>query len=269
LITPINDYPGYQNIFSQLTYTHSFPGNQLLVSIGQFPFANFDGNAYLDNQQHNFSNYVFAQNGAETYPNAGLGAFAQVNATSTLQFAAGFQNAANVSGGTLSGKGFGQGDFAWFGYAQWTPTFQSRGSAQYSITYYQVPTVPLQSRTAGWSGNAVQNLDATWAMFARVNRAYDYVTPIRSSYALGAAINDPLDRSPTDQIALAFGYSNAASPPSNPPGARNEKLAEIYWNWTFAKGLLLAPDVQYIRDPALNPVRDNAWVLSLRATLMF
>ena len=155
LITPINDYPQHQNIFSQLSYTHSFPGNELLLTIGQYPFGNFDTNAYLDNQQQNFNNYDFAQNGSMTYPNAGLGAYAQLNATSTLQFAAGFQSAANISGATLSGKGFGQGGFAWFGYAQWTPTFQGRGASQYSITYYQVPTVPLQSRSAGWSVNAV------------------------------------------------------------------------------------------------------------------
>jgi hypothetical protein len=155
LITPINDYPQHQNIFSQLSYTHSFPGNELLLTIGQYPFGNFDTNAYLDNQQQNFINYDFAQNGSMTYPNAGLGAYAQLNATSTLQFAAGFQSAANISGATLSGKGFGQGGFAWFGYAQWTPTFQGRGASQYSITYYQVPTVPLQSRSAGWSVNAV------------------------------------------------------------------------------------------------------------------
>ena len=64
------------------------------MTIGQYPFFNFDGNAYLNNQQQNFINYVFAQNGSETNPNAGLGAFAQLNATSTLQFAVGFQNAA-------------------------------------------------------------------------------------------------------------------------------------------------------------------------------
>jgi len=268
-ITPVNDYPEGTNIFYQLTYTYAFPGNRLLVGIGQYPFANFDYNDYLGNQQQNFNSYVFAQNGTQAYPNAGLGAFAQWNATSTLQFAAGFQNAANPSATTLSGKGFGSDGFAWFAYAQWTPMFGGAGTSQYSITYYEVPAIATQPRTNGWSFNALQNLDARWAVFARANRLSGDVAPIRGSYALGGAINDPLGRSPTDQIALAIGYSDAASPPANPPGARNEKLAELYWNWTFAKGLLLTPDVQYIRSPALNPARDSVWVFSLRATLMF
>ena len=58
-------------------------------------------------------------------------------------------------------------------------------------------------------------------------------------------------------------------PPTLPASARNEKIVEAYWNWTIAMGLLLTPDVQYIRDPAPDPTRDGVWVFSLRATLMF
>ncbi len=269
LATPINGFPAYSNQFAQLTYTHALPGKKLLLTVGQYPFANFDGSQYLGNQQHNFTSYAFSQNGSETYPVAGWGAYAQVNATSTVQLAAGFQSAANVTGATLSARGFGDGGFAWFGYAQWAPQWRGLGAAQYSLLYYQVPTVPAQARSSGWSLNAVQNLDARWALFARANRAYGYVTPIRASYVLGAALNNPLGRSATDQVAIAFGHGAAAQPRTLPPGARDEKIVEAYWSWTFARGLLLTPDVQYIRDPALDPARGSVWVLSLRATLMF
>lgn len=270
LLTPFNDYAQRQNTFAQLTYTHALPGNKVSVTVGQYPFYNFDGNQYLANQQQNFNNYVLAQNGSATYALAGLGAYVQVNATSAIQFAAGLQSANNITGATLSTRHFGDGGYSWFGYAQWTPAFRGLGAAQYSITYYEVPGVPLQSpKSHGWSLNAVQNLSDTWAVFARANRAYDYVTPIRASCALGAALNDPLGRSASDQIGLAFGYSDAAPQPANPAGARDEKLVEAYWNWTFAKGLLFTPGVQYIRNPALAPSRDSAWVLSLRTTLMF
>jgi hypothetical protein len=270
LITPINDYAGRQNTFAQLTYTHALPGNKVSITVGQYPLYNFDGNEYLANQQQNFSNYILAQNGSSTYALAGLGAYVQVNATSAIQFAAGFQSANNISGATLSTRHFGDDGYSWFGYAQWTPVFKGLSAAQYSITYYAVPGVPLQSpESHGWSLNAVQNLNDTWAVFARANRAYDYVTPVRASYALGAALNDPLRRGTTDQIGLAFGYSDAAPQPTNPPGTRDEKVVEAYWNLTFAKGLLFTPGVQYIRDSALDPSHDSAWSLSLRTTLMF
>ncbi len=270
MITPLNDNPLRQNVFAQLTYTQTLPGDRLSVSVGQYPFYNFDGNQYLNNQQQNFNNYVLAQNGSSTYPIAGLGAYLQLNATSSVQFAAGFQSAGNITGATLSTRDFGDGGYAWFGYAQWSPSLSGLGAARYSITYYAVPGVPAQSPgSRGWSVNAVHNLNDTWAIFARANQADNYVTPIRASWALGAAINNPLGRSATDQIGLAFGYSDAAPPPTNPVGARNEKVIEAYWNRTFAKGVLLSPDVQYIRDPALAPARASAWVLALRATFLF
>jgi carbohydrate-selective porin OprB len=106
-------------------------------------------------------------------------------------------------------------------------------------------------------------------VFARANGANGFVTPIKTSYAVGMAMNNPLQRASADQIALAVGLSEAASPPTNPPNARNEKPIEGYWTWTFFGGLLLTPSVQVILDPALNPTKSSVWVLSMRATLVF
>jgi hypothetical protein len=148
---------------------------------------NFDENQYLFNQQINFNSYIFSQNGTATYANAGLGAYGQLNLTSTLQLAAGLQNASDISGDSLTIRNFSSGGYAWFAYAQWTPRFKGLGSAQYSILRYQVPSVPAQAASQGWSFNAVQNLNTTWALFARANQADAHLTPIRRSFALGAA----------------------------------------------------------------------------------
>ena len=271
IITPINDYPGDgEDSRTQLTYTHAFPGNKQLLSIGQYPFSNFDGNQYLSDQQHNFNNYLFAQNGSSTYPIAGLGANAQVNVTTTVQLAGGFQNATDMTGADLTIKGFGEQNLAWFGYTQWTPKFPGLGAAQYSFTYYDVPAVAQQpSGSTGWSFSAAQNLNDTWAVFGRANGIWGYQTPIAASYAIGGAMNNPLGRSKIDQIGLAIGYAEAAEPATNPPGTEDEMVVEAYWNWEFFGGLLLTPDVQYISNPASDTGRSSAWALSLRTTLMF
>ncbi len=268
-INLINDFPVYQNTFSQLSYTHAFPGNKVLITIGQYPIYSFDGNLYLANQQENFNSYIFSQNGSSTYPIAGLGAYMQVNVTDAIQIAAGIQNPNNLSGSTLATQNFKTAGAAWFGYVQWTPQFRGLGSSQYSFTYYQVPTIPEQKQSSGWSFNAMQNLNDTWALFARANSAYQTFAPIRSSYALGAAINNPLGRNKLDQIGLAIGLSSPAPSPVNPPGARNEKVLEAYWNWAFTGALMITPSIQVILDPALAPDRRSAWSLSLRSTLMF
>ncbi|MFN9645960.1 MAG: carbohydrate porin [Cyanobacteriota bacterium] len=124
------------------------------------------------------------------------------------------------------------------------------------------------NQPCGWSINAVQNLNHTWAVFARANQASDAVTSIRRSFALGAAMNNPLGRNQWDQIGVAVGYSTPSFPPANPAGARNETVFETYWNWTLLGGVLLTPGVQFVINPALAPHRDHDWLLSLRATLM-
>jgi len=269
LITPINDYPTRTMNFAELTYTQATPDNKWSLTAGQYPLADFDDNAYLGNQQQNFNNYLFAQNGSQTYLITGLGAYVQFNATSTWQLASGFQGTNNVRGQTISGKGFDSDCCAWFGYAQWTPHFPGLGSARYSFSYFETPGIPAQGASRGWSVNAVQNLNNTWALFARANGANGYVTQIKRSYALGVAMNDPLQRSSTDQIALAVGLSDAASPPTNPQNARNEKAIEAYWTRTLVGGLLLTPSIQVIFDPALNPSKSSVLILSLRTTFAF
>lgn len=110
--------------------------------------------------------------------------------------------------------------------------------------------------------NAVQDLNDTWAVFGRANGALEFTSRIKASYALGVAMTHPLHRSPTDQIGVAFGYSDVAAAPTIPANARNEKILEAFWNWALFGGLLVTPDVQLIVDPALNPDRGSVWVVA-------
>jgi len=269
LVTPVNDVPHRSFTFAQLTYTQATPDNAWLVTAGQYPLWNFDGNAYLGNQQQNFNNYILAQNGSSTYRATGWGAYVQFNAAASLQFAGGVQATNNASGETLTTRGAAEHCCTWFGYAQWTPRLAQAGAGEYSFSYFATPDLPTQPASRNWSLNAVQHLGESWAVFARANGANGYLGAIRSSYALGAALNDPLRRAPTDQIAVAIGYSDAAPPPANPANARDEKIVEAYWTWTWFGGLLVTPSVQVIVDPALDASRRAATVLSLRATLLF
>ena len=97
LLSPINNQPTANQQFVQLTYTHRFPGNWLAITLGQYPFSNFDANAYND-QQVNFIGYSLTQNGSQNYSQSGLGAYAQINPTKQITFAAGVQDANDLSG---------------------------------------------------------------------------------------------------------------------------------------------------------------------------
>jgi len=263
------ELPDYQNKFSQITYTHTLPGEKLALAIGQYSFFNFDSSEFMADQQLNFVNNIFSANGSATYPTTGIGAYLQFNATKTLQFLAGGQsfNADDMS--KRPSNGLGNNPNAWLGYVQWTPGFKGLGDAQYSLTLYQVPTTSEQPQSRGWSINAVQHLNDQWAIFGRLNASSDDGGGNKRSYGAGLAVNNPLGRDQADQIGFAFGSLEQTKPLFSQTLRHTQNTLEAYWNWSLIDGLLLTPDAQYIRNPAFAPKSDSAWILSIRTTLVF
>lgn len=263
------ELPDYQNRFSQITYTHTLPGEKFAVAVGQYSFFNFDSSEFMADQQLNFVNNIFSANGSATYPTTGTGGYVQFNATKTLQFLAGGQSV-NVEDPTKRPTdGFLRSPYAWLGYVQWTPAFKGLGAAQYSLTLYQAPAVTDHSASQGWSINAVQHLNDQWAIFGRLNASSDDSGGNKRSFGIGVALDNPLGRAAGDQIGIAFGSLEQKLPLPFVTLEHTQNTLEAYWNWSLIGGLLLTPDVQYIRNPAFAPDRDRAWISSLRATLVF
>ena len=104
VISAVNDDSVNANYFDQLSYTHQLPGsfNSVSVTLGQFPISNFDGGSYDSNQQINFLNYALSQNGSSTYPSASLGGYLTFAPNEEWRFTAGFQDAHNISGESIS-----------------------------------------------------------------------------------------------------------------------------------------------------------------------
>ena len=117
LNSPINDYAVNDLQFTQVSYTHEFPRHWLSITVGQYPIASFDGNAYANNQQVNFIGYSLAQNGSQNYSQGSLGAYAQLNPTRELTVAGGFQDANNLSANSIQFSTLGLGRYAWFSMA--------------------------------------------------------------------------------------------------------------------------------------------------------
>jgi len=267
LITAPNDWGANSYQFAQITYTQTLPAKWLAVSGGQYSFGQYDGNQYAGNAQANFINYALAQNATQTYANAGVGAYLQINPNSQLQFAGGMQGATNITGETVTTSGYRNNQIAYFLNAQWTPTFLAGGT--YSMLYYNQPSVPQQpSASQGVSFNAVQNLNATYGLFLRVNNASGAAIPIETSVAFGGIVNNPFGRNRLDQagIGVAWDQTNQAAVG---PARGAEWVSELYYNYTVFKALQLTPDLQVYFNPALAPNTSVAAVFSLRATINF
>ena len=219
LISPPNDWGDDSYQFAQLTYTHSFPGDWLAVAVGQYSFGQFDANQYAGDAQIGFINYALAQNGTQTYANAGTGAYVQVTPAGHLLFAAGVQGASDIYGRSITLDGTLHGQLGYFLAAQWTPAFLAGGS--YGVLYYSQPPVPLQpTASQGVSFSAVQNITAKYGVFLRVNTASGDAIPIETSVAFGAVVTDPFARQRFDQAGLGIAWNKtntlAVGGPSRP-----------------------------------------------------
>jgi hypothetical protein len=258
---------GYQ--YSQITYTHTLPGNWLAVSAGQYSFGQYDANAISTGPQTSFINYALSQNGTQAYANAGVGATAQVSPPGThLQVAGGLQGATDITGGALTTNGLGTGSIAWFASAQWTPPVWGGGS--YGVLYYSQPAVPQQpSASQGVSFSAAQTLDARYGVFLRVSNASGDAIAIETSVAVGGVVNDPFGRNQLDQAGLGFAWNKTNLTAVDAPARRSEQLAELYCNFTVFKALQVTPDVQVTIHPALAPQAGIAAVFGLRTTVGF
>jgi hypothetical protein len=275
ILSSVNDTPSDGYSFTQLTYTHEFPGNWLQITGGQFQISNFDNNEYAGNQQTGFANYALTQNASQAYISTSVGAYVQLNPTQTISVVAGLQDANNTAGHTIQTTTIGKGPSTWFVYGQWTPEFPGL-AAQYSLLYYNQPKIEAQpgiSVSCGRPGLVLQRGPEPERVPGIVRqsqyrvglpsdhrdidrRRRDLQQPFRPWRARS---DRPRRRLEQDQSG---GLSGQAVRPS-------ETVAETYWNVFVTPFLMVGPSVQVVFNPALHPESDTAGILTLRATGLF
>ena len=264
----INDYPDRQDVFSQLSYTHTMPGSLawLSLTVGQFPLYNFDGTSYDSNQQTGLINYALSQNASASYPSAGLGAYLSAALSKEITLSGGYQSASNISGSRIKFKEAFDGDYTGFASLNY-----SDESGQYGLMgYYQPSTEEQKGYSWGWSFNAEENLGGKWSAFGRANGSVNNITPVKQSYVLGLSYRNPLDRNPLDAITVAAAYNRLSAKAADAPYVRTgETVFEAQWVWGLGKCLTITPDVQFYPEAGLNAEREWITVAGLRTTFMF
>lgn len=272
LLSGQNDDTADEELFSQFTYTHTLPGklSWLSVTAGQFPLYNFDGTAYLANQQAALLNESLSQNASSTYADAGFGAYLQA-AAGAWTLSAGWQDASNISGQTIRLRTAFGGEYTWFGSLSYAPDIKGLGAGQYSFLYYYQPSVAEQEGISrGWSFNASQNLGEKWVLSARANGSDGNVAEIKNSYALALTWLNPLERNANDAVTLGVAYNRADGEALGyPPYWRSgETAVELQWVWGIGTLMTLTPDVQFYPDAGLAQGHPFVTVASLRTTIM-
>ena len=267
-----NDYTSNYESFSQASYTHTLPGDMdwLSLTIGQFPLYNFDGANYLDNQQTGLFNFAMSQNASSTYASAGVGGYVQA-APGKWTFAAGYQDASNISGQTVRLRTAFDGKYTYFGYVSYTPEIKGLGQGQYSFLYYYQPSVEEQTGLSrGYSFNMNQNLSEKWVLSGRANWSDGNIAAIKNSYVLAATLVNPFNRNTNDAITLGVSWNRLDNAALGAPTFWRDYENAVELQWVFGIGHLITitPDVQFYPKAAVGEGHKFVTVAGLRAAVL-
>ncbi|MDJ0938990.1 MAG: carbohydrate porin [Woeseiaceae bacterium] len=135
------------------------------------------------------------------------------------------------------------------------------------LTLWQVDERTEAGVPDGWGANlSWSRLFADfWTVFARAGYAKDGGSILQKSLSVGGAIS----RVPAgNQLGIGVNWGEV-NESTYGPGLDDQVTVEVYYRIHAWEELELTPDVQFIRNPALNPDTSSLWVIGLRARLAF
>jgi porin len=134
------------------------------------------------------------------------------------------------------------------------------------ITLWHVDeSIPAET-PGGWgvAFNYSRSLDNDrWMPFVRGGYADEGGTLLQKSLSVGFGYNAFGGR---DQLGVAINWGEP-NEDSFGPGLDDQFVFETYYRWQLTEQFAITPDIQYLKDPALNPEHDSLWVFGLRGRL--
>lgn len=233
---------------------------KLRFIIGRGDISDFIGGMRMQNVNNSFLNRAFSGNAAVAYP-AGHGPAAGLSFVPNDLFyvTGGIQNGYSTST-TMGLNTLGDGDFFYGIEAGITPNFEGLGRGRYRVMYWYMDNRPLLALPSdqGISIIADQDIGDRWMAFARYGHSDATLTNIQNMGQIGVGVRGLLG-SPDDFTGLGASY---ADPPG--PGARAEKVVEVFHRWQLTMRTQFTIGAQLIVDPSNAPNDDALGVFSAR-----
>ena len=132
------------------------------------------------------------------------------------------------------------------------------------VTLWHVDeSIPAET-PGGWglAFNYSRSLDDDkWMPFVRGGYADDGGTLLQKSLSVGVGYN-----ALGNQLGVAANWGQP-NEDSFGPDLDDQFVLEAYYRWQLTEQFAITPDIQYLKDPALNPDHDSLWVFGLRGRL--
>jgi porin len=119
----------------------------------------------------------------------------------------------------------------------------------------------------GWGANISwsRSINDHWMPFIRTGYADDGGAILEKTISAGFGYQTVPGG---NQLGVAFNWGEPMESTWG-SGLKDQKTLEVFYRIQLWKELAITPDLQYIKNPALNPTEDSLWVFGLRARLAF
>ncbi len=119
----------------------------------------------------------------------------------------------------------------------------------------------------GWGVNFswTSYIDDRWLPFVRGGWAEDGGSLLEKSLSIGFGYQ-PNPGADLLGVGLNWGKPNSDTFTS---GLDDQYSAEFFYRFNLGKAFAVTADLQYLRDPALNPTEDQIWMTNLRGRIVF
>jgi porin len=207
-----------------------------------------------------FNNFVFSTGSAAMdLPNdAALGAGAGGLIADNIYLHAGVVDALSDPTDPLEGFDTFFSDNKYFSWAElgWTPGKDKIYFDNAHITAWHKDSVGIGA-PSGWglNGSYQRWINDQWLPFVRGGVTEDSGSLLESSLSTGVGYQ-PVPMRGVIAAGINWGKPNG--------GGRDQYTTELFWRYQLTKEVALTPSLQYIQNPALNPLEDNLWALGLR-----
>jgi len=118
------------------------------------------------------------------------------------------------------------------------------------------------------SGVALQYVtyfDNGFMPFVRAAFADEAALLLKKSVSVGFGFHGFQEQ---DQLGVAYNWGRP-NDSSFGPGLDDQQTIELFYRFQLAKNLAITPDIQYVKNPSLNPDEDDLFILGLRARFAF
>ncbi len=149
----------------------------------------------------------------------------------------------------------------------WNTTRETAFLNNVHLTLWHADEMEQAGNPDGWGWNASWSraLNDQWIGFVRGGYAKDGGSLLEKTVSAGLAWQTVPGG---NQLGMAYNWGEPNESTWG-PGLPSQKTLEVFYRIQLFKELAITPDVQYIKDPALNPGASSLWVWGLRARFAF